>query len=474
MTEKLEFNLPTREQTAAQSQSKLVTVLMFAVLIAVLANIGILVLQKDNREKRPEGAALSAKQQKQLALKLEKQGLNRTSVEAWKEYLLAASPDDEDAARIWYRIGKLYQMENQHDMALNSFYRSESFAKPEDISAEIARRTQECLEAMGKFAALRYELADRVGSGIETESDKSTGEGDRVVAEIGPQKIMKSDLDRRIEHVIEMQISQFSTYLPEEQVNKRKEELLKQYSTDNQRQFFLNQYVMEEVLYRNARESRLMDDAEVRTSLKDMERSILARKVIEKEFSDEIKITAGDLETYFKAHKQDYVHPERARISQILVDSKQGAQDVRKKLESGDDFVRLAADMSRDVSTREKGGKMPEWIEKNESGSVPGIGNSKDAMRVVFSTDEGRVAEEDVDTEKGIHIIKVLERESERQKTFDEVQNEVFLALRSQKEREVQQKLLAGLKEQYDVVIHHSAFVGKDESVSSEQSMPLN
>ncbi len=469
MTEELEFNLPTREQTAVQSQSKWVAVLMIAVLIAALANIGIVLMQKGSREKRPEGAVLSVKQQKHLALKLEKQGLNRASAEAWKEYLLVASPDDEGAARVWYRIGKLYQMENRYEMALNSFYRSESFAKPDDISAEIARRTQECLEAMGKFAALRYELADRVGSGIEAESDKSAGEGDRVVAEIGPQKIMKSDLDRRIEHVIEMQISQFSTYLPEEQVNKRKEKLLKQYSTDNQRRFFLNQYVMEEVLYRNARESRLMDDAEVRTALKDMERSILARKVIEKEFSDEIKITAGDLETYFEAHKQEYVHPEKARISHIMVDSKQGAQGVRKKLENGDDFAGLAADMSRDVSTRDKGGKLPEWIEKNESGSIPGIGKSKDAMRVVFSTDEGRVAEEDVDTEKGIHIIKVLEREPERQKTFDEVQNEVFIALRSQKEREVQQKLLARLKEQYDVVIHHSAFAGKDESVSSNQ-----
>ncbi|MBW2142799.1 MAG: peptidyl-prolyl cis-trans isomerase [Deltaproteobacteria bacterium] len=468
MTEELEFNLPTHKQPAAQSQSKLVTVLMFAVLIAVLVNIGIVLLQKGSREKRHEGAALSAEQQKHLALKLEKQGLNRASVEAWKEYLPAASPDNEDAARVWYRIGKLYQMENQYDMALNSFYRSESFAKPEDISAEIARRTQECLEAMGKFAALRYELADRVGSGIEAASDRSACEGDRVVAEIGPQKIMKSDLDRRIEHVIETQISQFSTYLPEEQVNKRKEELLKQYSTDNQRRFFLNQYVMEEVLYWNARESRLMDDAEVRTALKDMERSFLARKVIEKELSDEIKITAGDLETYFEAHKHEYVHPERARISHILVDNKQAAQAIRKKLESGDDFAKLAADMSRDVSTREKGGNLPEWIEKNESGSIPGMGNSKDAMRVIFSTDEGSVSEEDVDTEKGIHIIKVLEREPEHQKTFEEVQNEVFLALRSQKEREVQQKLLAMLKEKYDVVIHHSALAGKDESTNSE------
>ena len=67
-------------------------------------------------------------------------------------------------------------------------------------------------------------------------------------------------------------------------------------------------------------------------------------------------------------------------------------------------------------------------------------------------------------TEKGIHIIKVLKREAERQKGFDEVKNEVALALRSQKEREVQQGLFARLKEQYDVVIHQSAFSGTDST----------
>ncbi len=68
-----------------------------------------------------------------------------------------------------------------------------------------------------------------------------------------------------------------------------------------------------------------------------------------------------------------------------------------------------------------------------------------------------------------MHLINVLQRESTRQKTFDEVKNKVFFALRSQKEREVQQRLLAGLKDQYDVVIHHSAFAGKDDPVSSEE-----
>lgn len=458
MAEELNFDIPNSDRKAIQPQSKVLPILMTVVLIAVLINIGIVLMKDDIKKEKFGGAVLSLEQQKKLALKLEKQGLNTASATAWEEYLVAATPADEDAARIWYRIGKLYQNNNEYEKALDSFYRSESFAKPEDISSEVARCIQECLESMGKFAALRYELADRVGMDAKTTEDKpDTGE-DQVVAEIGAQKIMKSDLDYKIEHRIDQQISQFASYLPEDQVNKKKEELLNQFSTNNQRQIFLNQYLLEEVLYRKARESRLRDDAKVQAVLKNMERSLLASKVIEKELAEAIKITPGDIETYYEANKEKYVRPERARIAYIRVPDKQKARDIREKLKNGKDFASLATTLSLDQSTGKNRGKISEWVEKSQAGAVPGIGNSEEAMGAIFSTDEGQVIAADIQTDKGVHVIKVLKREATAQKTFDEVKNEVFVALRSSKEREVQQKLFSDLKEQYDVVVHYSAF----------------
>jgi peptidyl-prolyl cis-trans isomerase C len=464
MTEELDFSIPNREGKGAQSGSKLLIILTAIVLIAVLANMCILLMHKGFTSKRVEGPALSAEQLKDLALKLEKQELNRASVAAWKDYLKAVSLDGEEAARIWYRIGKIYQADNQYDLALDAFYRSETYARPDDISPEIARRVQESLETMGKFAALRYELADRVGTGGITKEGSSHDTVDPVVAEIGPQRITKSDLDRRIERLIETQISQYASYLPEEEANKRKEEMLRQYSTDKQRQVFLSQYIAEEILYRKARESGLMDDPDVRVTLQDMERSLLARKVMEREFADEIKITSGDLETYYEAHKEEYVQPERASVAHILVDNPQAARDVRMRLEKGDDFSVVAAELSKDEQSRQKGGELTEWIEKGEVRHIPGLGGSDAAVKAIFSTDQGHLVKEDIQTEEGIHIIKVLKREAERQKDFDEVKNEVALALRSQKEREVQQELFTRLKEQYDVVIHQSAFSGVDST----------
>jgi parvulin-like peptidyl-prolyl isomerase len=464
MTEELDFSIPTREEKRAQRGSRLLVILTVIVLIAVLADMCIVLMYKGITNESVEGSALSAEQYKDLALKLEKQELNRASVTAWKEYLKAASLDGEEAARIWYRIGRIYQADNQHDLALDAFYRSETYARPGDISPEIARRVQESLETMGKFAALRYELADRVGTDDIINESSFHDTDDPVVAEIGAQKITKSDLDRRIERLIETQISQYASYLPEEEANKRKEDMLKQYSTDSQRQIFLSQYIAEEILYRKARESGLMDDPDVRITLRDTERSLLAGKVMEKEFANKIKITSGDLEIYYEAHKEEYVQPERASVAHILVEKQQEAQDVRRRLEKGDDFSVVAAELSKDEQSREKGGELTEWIEKREGLGIPGLGGADSAIKAIFSTDQGSLVKEDVKTDKGIHIIKVLKREAERQKGFDEVKKEVALTLRSQKEREVQQELFARLKEQYDVVIHHSAFSGGDST----------
>jgi foldase protein PrsA len=190
---------------------------------------------------------------------------------------------------------------------------------------------------------------------------------------------------------------------------------------------------------------------------------MLAAKVIAKELAESIKITPGDLETYYEANKRDYVRPERARISQILVRSKKEAQNIRKELETGKEFAFLAKEMSLDSVTGKNGGELSEWVERNEEGQIPGIGNSADAVKAIFSTDEGKVVSEDIESEAGIHVLKVLDREPERQKNFDEVKNEVFIALRSRKEREVQQQLFASLKEQYDVVVHYSAFADEKE-----------
>ena len=357
MIKKLNFELPNQPTDISQRHSKLLTLVLVLILLGVCANIIISLKPKALTAFGRNRVALNTDLQKKLALKLEKQGLYTSSAIAWKEYIAEAGLGDKDTALIWYRIGKLYQNNNAYERALDSYYRSENFSTIDSINSEIAIRIQECLESMGKFSAMRHELSDRV---TMNPSGNTAATTDPVVAEIGNQKITTSDLDQRMESNIERQISLMAPYLPEEDRDKQKKILLKQFVTPANRIMFLNQFVAEEILYRKARESNLTEDQKIRDLINDQEKSLLAKMALEKEYENRIKITRADLETYYKANQKAFM-------------------------------------------------------------------------------------------------------KDEKEQAFEDVKNDVYQTLRSQKEQEIQQQLLTQLKDQYDVVIHQSAFAAESK-----------
>ena len=321
MSKELDLSVPETGKKSGKTSMKWAYVLLSLLLLVSLLNTVILYKKKSGFSGSENGLTLPPEELKELALKLEKQSLNLQAVDAWKQYLSVSSPDKDETAKIWYRIGKIYQAKDDYNNALDAFYRSESFSKPFDIRDEINRRIQECLESAGKFAALRYELGERVGEDLNakgTNKNNGPGAGDQIVAEIGSYKITREDLDKKIEKLIASRISGLSRYLPPDQINKEKENLLKQYSTENGRRMFLEQYIVEEILYRKAREDRLAETQEVKDALWDMEKNYLASKVLENAYANEIKLTSTDVKDYYEANKGKYVRKDKGGKEQQL------------------------------------------------------------------------------------------------------------------------------------------------------------
>ncbi len=307
MAEVLDFSIPSKGNKNKMASLKWVYATLAIIVILSISNIVLFFIRPSWQNNINGGITPSVKSIKELALKLENQEINSQAIGAWKEYLNAAGPDAAEAARIWYRIGRIYEASADYDNALDAYYRSEAFASPSDIHDEINQRIQRCLEKAGRFAALRYELNDRVGAKPDTQkNDTHQKPGETIVAEIGALKITREELDKRIEKVIASRLSNLSRYLSPDRINMEKENLLKQYSSDSGRRMFLEQYVIEEMLYRKAREDKLAETNEIRDSLMEMERSLLASKVMENAYRNEIKITETDVRNYYEANKAKY------------------------------------------------------------------------------------------------------------------------------------------------------------------------
>jgi parvulin-like peptidyl-prolyl isomerase len=410
------------------------------------------------------GAVLGVDARRELALKLEKQGLTESAVAAWQEYLALKGGEKDKAAEIWYRIGTLWQDAGEYDKALAAYYTAESFGRLPNLENEIGRRVQESLDALGKYAALRYELKARttVGGG-------EANAGDEVVAEIGPRKITRADLDRLIEAQITDQLERFGRALPPEQREQRKAELMKQFSDNRLRFQVLGQYLTEEVLCRKAREDRLTDQPAVRSRLQQAERSILAAERMAREIAAKVQITPGDVKTYYEANKQEFRTPERARVAHIQVADEERAAALVASLGEGQPFEELAKTLSQDSASASRGGVLSGFVLAGRD-EAPGLGRLEGLAAAVFGAAAGSVVPQPLRSAKGWHVLKVVERLPESLPAFEEAQQDAYQRLNGAKEREVQEALIRELYQAYDVTMNQRALGIAEQPADASQA----
>jgi len=144
-------------------------------------------------------------------------------------------------------------------------------------------------------------------------------------------------------------------------------------------------------------------------------------------------VSDDELHAYYNDHLDQYKMEDRAHVAHILFKTvgktdaeveeiRQKAEEVLKKAKAGANFADLAKQYSEDT-TKDKGGDL-DWIVRGQT--VP------EFEKVAFSLPKGSISDL-VKTQYGFHIIKVIDREMARTKTFDEVRPMILEALQQQK-----------------------------------------
>jgi parvulin-like peptidyl-prolyl isomerase len=447
MTEKLDFSLPQKKSQG--SAVGLLTVLLLVVLVALAAANLVLVLS--GKSPQPAGSGgLSAEQVKDLASKLAQRNLYQQAAAAWQDYLATAQPAGPEQARIHFQIGGLLEKAGLYADAIEHYYRSETAGEVKELQSDINAHVKECFEKLGKFSALRYELMDR------TSLNPSQPAGSKVVVEIGAEKITEAQLDARIEESIENQLTPMKAFMTPEQFDEQKKRALEQSRDPKTKQEFLQGWLAQEILYRQALQDKLSDKPEVQRVVHDLTRQALSQQLMNEQLASKINITDSDLQTYYAANKNKYVEPERAKISHILVNEEDRAKELLKRLKDGADFAALAKEFSQDEGTKANGGQIAEDVLKGSP--VPGVGDANEINAGIFAAKAPAVLDKPFKTDKGWEIVKVEERQEQRQKSFDEISQQVAMQLLRQKREEVQRQYIKEMMDKHQVVIHTSAF----------------
>lgn len=114
------------------------------------------------------------------------------------------------------------------------------------------------------------------------------------------------------------------------------------------------------------------------------------------------------------------------RASHILVETEDQAKDIEKRLKAGEDFAKLATELSKDPGSGKQGGDLGFFTKDR---MVPEFSAAAFALTI------GQVSEP-VKSQFGYHVIKLTEKREKPVPTFDEVKDQIeqFMFRRSQQE----------------------------------------
>jgi peptidyl-prolyl cis-trans isomerase C len=231
---------------------------------------------------------------------------------------------------------------------------------------------------------------------------------DAVVANIGDQKITVSDFDKMVGFL-----------------DADKQKLIEK--NPQLKEAVLRQFIQSIVISNLAKEKGFDKTAEVRDQVDFFKDNYLSTLYLKHEIVGKINIPEEDLKKYYEAHKDEFKTPEMVKVRHILVKvdasatekdkkaAKKKAEGILKRIKAGEDFAKLAAEVSDDPGSKESGG---------EIGFFPKGRMVKSFEDAAFALKPGEVSGL-VKTQYGYHIIKVEEKKPAGIQPFDEVKESI-------------------------------------------------
>lgn len=203
------------------------------------------------------------------------------------------------------------------------------------------------------------------------------------------------------------------------------------YATLDRKKEFLENLIRFELLAREARARGLDKDPEVQETLS----KIMVQKLVRQAFDDEkAKPSDDEVRKYYDAHVDEFVKPERIRVSAVLFNAPAGSpQRAAKSAEAKKALARVksegqknplafsnvARELSEDAPTKASGGDLGYRTREELTAQY-----SAELAGAAFALKEGQESGV-VETRQGFAILKLGARQAPINRPFDEVKGQL-------------------------------------------------
>lgn len=257
------------------------------------------------------------------------------------------------------------------------------------------------------------------------------------LAKVGKVKIMQTDIDREMKN-----LPAFAQKIFEGSEGKER---------------FLNELVKKELLYQEALKQGLDKDADFIEKVADFKKITLISKLLENEIEDKAQVTDEDIKKYYDEHKEDFSPFDAVRLSLIRVKTEDDAKKVAERLKRGENFAKIAKEKSIDTNSAKAGGDLG-FLSRDQL--------SPEHEMVVTRLMKGDVSTP-IRTKHGFDIIKITDKKTGTVVEFEKVKDLISQHLSAEKQKEVFDSYIEGLKKIYTVEINKEALA---KPVTKEQA----
>jgi peptidyl-prolyl cis-trans isomerase C len=252
------------------------------------------------------------------------------------------------------------------------------------------------------------------------------GDGGAVVARYGPEVLTEAELVTELERLPARSRSVMN---------------------DEGRRRFVENYVLNELLFAEGKSRGFGDDPEVQRQVDDLRKRLVVQKVV-RELQDIPPTTDAEVKAQYDAHPERY-STTTIRVRHILVKDEAQAKEIRAQVVAKpESFPDVAKERSVDKASARKGGDLGFF---GHGRMVP------EFEEVAFALKTPNEISEVVRTQYGFHIIQLQERREGEPKPFDQVKEQIRAVMRNKMLRERTESHYAQLKEKANLQIDDAA-----------------
>ena len=127
--------------------------------------------------------------------------------------------------------------------------------------------------------------------------------------------------------------------------------------SEHGRKYVVNQYIENILIEKEAEARGLTKDPAIAAKIEDYTRSLYRNSLLQSLKEGQKSISDEEAKKYFQEHEEEFIQPDRVRLSLIEVDldKEKDINGIQKDLKAGKDFAQLAMAQSKHVSGKRGG-----------------------------------------------------------------------------------------------------------------------